>query len=825
MTSRARVVALVPCYNGATTIERTVKSLLSVDAIDNVIVIDDGSHDDSAALAALAGAKVVQLSVNHGKGAALEQGILAAPNADVYLLVDADTKQTAKQALHLVPPVLRDEYDLTIGVLPASEGRGGFGIVKRIAALGIRLACGLDTKAPLSGQRCVRGELLRSITFAHRFGVEVSMTIDAVRHGARVEEIDVPMEHAHTGRSWSGFVHRGQQGRDVLLALWTRIAPFWLRLVAVALVFVFGATYFYVRSSQLSDTRGLQLPTVDTFTVVAVPYWSYDDISLNRQGLPKDTRIPSLNDRLDSVRQWRVASIATGNTTDVIQTLASGSREKSIPPSSDIRVVTERVANTAEDVRAARVLNAKLSGPVLYVGVDVPGKQQRLRPAILVGTPGDGGMLVSSSTHHTGVIDVRDAAPTALSMLGKPVPSTMTNEPLRAKNTTVMFSKLADADNAVKFYDKMKPKFIIAFCLIQLTVYFVAWARMRDGRQKRAVPDWVALAIAATPLCAYLVRWQLGLGSASFTGWVATFLLNLAVVTAVVTRRTPGATTPMRRVLGATILLFWIDAALGTPLQFVGIFGANPALGRYFGFGNPASMLLLSSAILWGALHIAHSTRQRFDLAQARTARVMAQVRVAAVLAISVLLIGMPGLGSDVGNLPVGLAILGGLIIVWREGRLRWKSMLRVLFAAVAALCAVAWLDYQRQPASRTHLGRLWADIMDSGFSGFWPIVVRKLESNFLSYGFPWNLALLALALLMLGQLIKGKWVSLLPLGSPLRAGVIATFCAGLLGFLLNDSGIVIVAMIAIYVGPCLLLEYRTVRAQEVATQENGGAS
>jgi hypothetical protein len=76
----------------------------------------------------------------------------------------------------------------------------------------------------LSGQRAVRGDLLRECRpLAPRFGVEVAMTIDAVRLGARVVELDVEMRHRPTGRSVRGFVHRGRQGLDMLRGAVPRI--------------------------------------------------------------------------------------------------------------------------------------------------------------------------------------------------------------------------------------------------------------------------------------------------------------------------------------------------------------------------------------------------------------------------------------------------------------------------------------------------------------------------------------------------------------------------------------------------------------------------
>jgi glycosyltransferase involved in cell wall biosynthesis len=217
------VVAVVPAFERADTVGATVRALTQLADVDEVVVVDDGSADGTAATARAAGARVVRLETNVGKGGAVTAGVAASPDADVFLLVDADVGATATAARALLDPVRAGTADMTVGVLPGAGGRGGFGLVRRLSRWGIRRACGFSAEAPLSGQRAVRAGLLRELRPAARFGLEVGLTIDAVRRGARVIEVPVTMEHRHTGRRWSGFAHRGRQGVDVLVALWPRL--------------------------------------------------------------------------------------------------------------------------------------------------------------------------------------------------------------------------------------------------------------------------------------------------------------------------------------------------------------------------------------------------------------------------------------------------------------------------------------------------------------------------------------------------------------------------------------------------------------------------
>lgn len=219
-----RVAALVPAYRNESTVGETVATLLASGAVREVVVVDDGSDDATAAAAASAGARVVRLTRNAGKGGALEAGAAALGPADVVLLVDGDTGATASGALRLLEPVLAGEADMAVGVLPPAGAGGGFGLVRRTASVLVAAASGHRPRAPLSGQRALRRTVLDSCRpLARGFGADAALTADAARLGFRIVEVAVEMGHDHRGRSAAGFAHRARQGRDVLRALLPRL--------------------------------------------------------------------------------------------------------------------------------------------------------------------------------------------------------------------------------------------------------------------------------------------------------------------------------------------------------------------------------------------------------------------------------------------------------------------------------------------------------------------------------------------------------------------------------------------------------------------------
>lgn len=220
---RVTVTVLIPAFNESKTIIDTVKAVQNIVMIDQIIVINDCSQDNTSALAKSAGAEVIDLPHNLGKGGALNFGLQYA-KGEIVALLDGDLGKTASEVEKLLDPVLTDKADMTIARFPPAKKKGGFGMVANLAKKGIRWFTGLEVASPLSGQRVMRRSVIDQIgPFESGFGVEVGLTIDVFRHGFRVKEIPVQMTHAETGRDLAGFLHRGRQFTDVAIVLAKRL--------------------------------------------------------------------------------------------------------------------------------------------------------------------------------------------------------------------------------------------------------------------------------------------------------------------------------------------------------------------------------------------------------------------------------------------------------------------------------------------------------------------------------------------------------------------------------------------------------------------------
>jgi len=226
------VAVIIPARDEADRITATVTAAAGLPGVGLVVVVDDGSRDMTADRATQAGAAVMRHSRNRGKGAAMEAGAEAVrlldqrdglDNPRHLLFLDADLAQTAERAGPLIEPVLAGRADMTMAVFTATVKLGGHGLVVGFSGAGIRRATGWQPRQPLNGQRCLtRAAFEAARPLAAGFGVETALTIDLLRKGLRITEVEVDLAHRATGTDLRAQLHRARQLADVARALATR---------------------------------------------------------------------------------------------------------------------------------------------------------------------------------------------------------------------------------------------------------------------------------------------------------------------------------------------------------------------------------------------------------------------------------------------------------------------------------------------------------------------------------------------------------------------------------------------------------------------------
>jgi glycosyltransferase involved in cell wall biosynthesis len=233
MAEHGDLAVVIPARNESDRIGATVGGAASLPGADLIVVVDDGSRDRTGALAQRAGATVVRHPRSRGKAAAMEAGAAAVRlreqregRADPrhLLFLDGDLGETAAAAGPLAGPVRAGEADMTIAVFTTRVRLGGHGLVVGLSGAGIERITGWRPAQPLNGQRCLtRAAFEAARPLAHGFGAETGLTIDLLRRGFRVHEVEVPLAHRATGTDWRAQLHRAGQLVDVAWALARRV--------------------------------------------------------------------------------------------------------------------------------------------------------------------------------------------------------------------------------------------------------------------------------------------------------------------------------------------------------------------------------------------------------------------------------------------------------------------------------------------------------------------------------------------------------------------------------------------------------------------------
>lgn len=190
----AKIVAVIPAYNAGRFIGQVVRR--SKKFVDRVIVVDDGSADDTAKAAKAAGAKVVSLKKNAGKANAIRVGVSAlAGKADILVLLDADLQHLPEEIPALIRPVRKNECDICIG----SRFLGDYGkmpkhrrLTNRMTTLITNALTGYQLTDVQCGFRAIGQRAIAKLKFdGDRYNIETNMVLEAHDAGLRVCEVPI----------------------------------------------------------------------------------------------------------------------------------------------------------------------------------------------------------------------------------------------------------------------------------------------------------------------------------------------------------------------------------------------------------------------------------------------------------------------------------------------------------------------------------------------------------------------------------------------------------------------------------------------------------
>ena len=441
---------------------------------------------------------------------------------------------------------------------------------------------------------------------------------------------------------------------------------------------------------------------------------------------------------------------------------------------------------------------------VMVVGPVHPARKVQLTVAALRAPGVQPGLLRTGTTRRPGFVQIVDIAPTILDRIGLEAPDSMEGRPFEIRDEGGSAAQrragIADANAAATFRDEVVSVVAVVFVVIQIALVLGAlvWLARPGLRRLGTVlhlTGLAALGFITALLLAQLVPFQ-DFGQLAYWGALAAASLGLALLYRFAGRR--DALASLILALGAIVAVLVVDVLFGAPLQLSNPLGYSPLLAaRFSGYGNIAYSALASAAVLLAGL-LAHRIGGRRGVWTA-----------IAVLAVVFVVDGAPMWGSDVGGILSILPAYAATAYLLLGLRIRLRTALLGLVAAVIALVAFGLFDLTRPSDKQTHLGRLFETTQTRGWSGFSTVIERKVYANLsVLLGSTWLLVVLAVLafLAYVYSRRRDRLQAIVAWVPELRASYVGFAVVATLGFAANDSGIAIPGMMLSVLNPTIVV-------------------
>lgn len=507
------------------------------------------------------------------------------------------------------------------------------------------------------------------------------------------------------------------------------------------------------------------------------------------------------------------------------------------------RVVTPDVAEAAASEALTRtddLLGELLAGVdperdlVLVVSPVSPVGPDQLVVAAAAGAGLEPGLARSGTSRRDGYVTLPDIGPTVLDALGIDKPDAMSAAPIASSGggspDADTFRELANDNVRALFRNDLSGPLTVLFIISQILTYALsAYALSNRDRRLTRTAAFLLLAGMALPFVSFLAGvfpyWRLSVGGAIFTIFAVSGLVAAATQLISAGAGSGGrlhsrALVPSMLIMSATVLLLVGDIALGGSLQIDTAFGYGGGAivaGRLAGYGNLAWALMVAALIIattgiWGRRELLGGARRgtgdrRFALAV-----------VGGVFVLAVLAVGLPALGANVGGTISVVAGLAITLLALTGARIDVRRLVGVGLLTVGVLAVFGVLDVRRDPQDQTHLGRLIDQTLgDRGVAGLGTVIERKINANLnILLSSVWSLVIPA-ALAFLAFLIyrPPRFLRTLFQRIPgMRACVVGVLATGVIGGIVNDSGIAIPAVMLTLLLPHVA--YLVVRTHDV---------
>ena len=211
-------VAIIPAYNEEVALGSII--LRTLQYVDEVIIVNDGSDDKTVDVAKLAGAEIINHATNLGKGEALKSGFSAIGDADVVVTIDADGQHNPDEIPSLIKPIIEDGADLVNGSRymngPEENTPAYRRVGQQVLDNATNFSAGIKVTDSQSGFRAFSPAACKVFRFYDTgFGIESEMLVDVAEAGLKIVEVPITVRYDVDGSTKNPVTH----GVGVLLKI------------------------------------------------------------------------------------------------------------------------------------------------------------------------------------------------------------------------------------------------------------------------------------------------------------------------------------------------------------------------------------------------------------------------------------------------------------------------------------------------------------------------------------------------------------------------------------------------------------------------------
>jgi hypothetical protein len=450
--------------------------------------------------------------------------------------------------------------------------------------------------------------------------------------------------------------------------------------------------------------------------------------------------------------------------------------------------------------------SVSLSRDQVYVlAPSAPRTQEQTTVFIAAGKSIPKGFASSATTRREGVVTLVDIAPTILRTLHVPLPravgETLLDWRKDSSSSHSRVDKLVRLNDQAIVRDKsIAPATLLLVYLVVLSV-LIAMAAYTRAKSWRSMARFVTLMSAMIPTLGFLIKPITTDIKTPFRMVLVLFFLSLICATALFKAgKKWGFVKVILAIASINLFVQFADIIFGGSLQFNTVFGYSPIVaGRFAGYGNQAFAIVAISAVIVVAMVKEIATTKSWNEKHLNA-------YIIAFLVVVLIADGAPYFGSDVGGVLALTPTIFVIGLMLYNRRIGVKAFLISAIVTVGAITTFAFVDLARPASQRTHLGR-FAESLVKGQAGV--VIERKIAANLRILTASVYAVIVVAALLYLTFLFlhPDRFLKRTHEAHPgFRYLAYPGIIVGVLGMVLNDSGVAIPGMMLAVALPAVTL-------------------